>query len=178
MEQTDGDADMAREVAQSMLDDKVTELEEAQKQQPKEGKSVAEKIAARKEHKANIERIEKEIEQWQQIIQSGEDRQAEEKSRSVEADVESAEVESTGKNNSAEGGKGNSLFKYFEGTMSDLITKAKQSSKEFVKKIIAPVSTRLRQDLSDNGIEIDEEYKHVIDNSAIRHILNQHGSEN
>ena len=85
LEQTDGDADMAREVAQSMLDDKVAELEQAQKQKPKEGKSVAEKIAARKEHKANIERIEKEIEQWQQIIQSGEDRQAEEKSRSVEA---------------------------------------------------------------------------------------------
>ena len=86
LEQTEGDADMAREVAQSMLNDKVAELEEAQKQQPKEGKSVAEKIAARKEHKANIERIEKEIEQWQQIIQSGEERQAEEKSRSVEAD--------------------------------------------------------------------------------------------
>ena len=50
MEQTDGDADMAREVAISMLDDKVDELEEAQKQKPKEGKSVAEKIAARKEH--------------------------------------------------------------------------------------------------------------------------------
>ena len=86
LEQTEGDADMAREVAQSMLNDKVAELEEAQKQQPKEGKSVAEKIAARKEHKANIERIEKEIEQWRQIIQSGEERQAEEKSRSVEAD--------------------------------------------------------------------------------------------
>ncbi len=86
LEQTEGDADMAREVAISMLDDKVTELEEAQKQQPKEGKSVAEKIAARKEHKANIERIEKEIEQWQQIIQSGEEREAEEKSRSEEAD--------------------------------------------------------------------------------------------
>ena len=85
LEQTDGDADMAREVAQSMLDDKVAELEQAQKQKPKEGKSVAEKIAARKEHKANIERIESESEQWQQIIQSGEDRQAEEKSRSVEA---------------------------------------------------------------------------------------------
>ena len=86
LEQTDGDADMAREVAQSMLDDKVAELEEAQKQQPKEGKSVAEKIAARKEHKANIERIEKEIERWRQIIQSGEEREAEEKSRSEEAD--------------------------------------------------------------------------------------------
>ena len=86
LEQTEGDADMAREVAQSMLEDKVAELEEAQKQQPKEGKSVAEKIAARKEHKANIERIEKEIEQWQQIIQSGEEREAEEKSRSEEAD--------------------------------------------------------------------------------------------
>lgn len=86
MKQTEGDADMAREVAVSMLDDKVAELEEAQKQQPKEGKSVADKIAARKEHKANIERIEKEIEQWQQIIQSGEERQAKEKSRSVEVD--------------------------------------------------------------------------------------------
>ena len=85
LEQTEGDADMAREVAQSMLEDKVAELEQAQKQQPKEGKSVAEKIAARKEHKANIERIEKEIEKWRQIIQSGEERQAEEKSRSVEA---------------------------------------------------------------------------------------------
>ena len=86
LEQTDGDADMAREVAQSMLDDKVAELEEAQKQQPKEGKSVAEKIAARKEHKANIERIESEIERWRQIVQSGEDRQAGEKSRIDEAD--------------------------------------------------------------------------------------------
>ena len=85
-EQTDGDADMAREVAIYMLADKVTELEEAQKQKPKEGKSVAEKIAARKEHKANIERIESEIERWQQIIQSGEERQACEKSRSEEAD--------------------------------------------------------------------------------------------
>ncbi len=72
LEQTDGDADMAREVAQSMLDDKVAELEQAQKQKPKEGKSVAEKIAARKEHKANIERIEKEIEQWQQILSQSE----------------------------------------------------------------------------------------------------------
>lgn len=86
LEQAEGDADMAREVAQSMLDDKVAELEQAQKQKPKEGKSVAEKIAARKEHKANIERIESEIERWQQIIQSGEDRQAGEKSRSEEAD--------------------------------------------------------------------------------------------
>ena len=86
MEQTDGDADMAREVAIYTLADKVTELEEAQKQKPKEGKSVAEKIAARKEHKANIERIESEIERWQQIIQSGEERQACEKSRSEEAD--------------------------------------------------------------------------------------------
>ena len=77
---------MAREVAIYTLADKVTELEEAQKQKPKEGKSVAEKIAARKEHKANIERIESEIERWQQIIQSGEERQACEKSRSEEAD--------------------------------------------------------------------------------------------
>ena len=36
MEQTDGDADMAREVAQSMLDDKVAELEQAQEQSQRE----------------------------------------------------------------------------------------------------------------------------------------------
>ena len=35
---------MAREVAIYMLADNVTELEEAQKQKPKEGKSVAEKF--------------------------------------------------------------------------------------------------------------------------------------
>ena len=106
LEQTEGDADMAREVAQSMLDDKVAELEEAQKQQPKEGKSVAEKIAARKEHKANIERIEKEIEQWQQILSQSEQQPTTEETKPKEetpsnhiADVSKKEEETTQQEN-------------------------------------------------------------------------------
>ena len=106
MEQTEGDADMAREVAQSMLNDKVAELEEAQKQQPKEGKSVAEKIAARKEHKANIERIEKEIGQWQQILSQSEQQPTTEETKPKEetpsnhiADVSKKEEETTQQEN-------------------------------------------------------------------------------
>ena len=106
LEQTDGDADMAREVAQSMLDDKVDELEEAQKQQPKEGKSVAEKIAARKEHKANIERIGKEIERWQQILSQSEQQPTTEETKPKEetpsnhiADVSKKEEETTQQEN-------------------------------------------------------------------------------
>ena len=106
LEQTDGDADMAREVAQSMLNDKVAELEEAQKQQPKEGKSVAEKIAARKEHKANIERIGKEIERWQQILSQSEQQPTTEETKPKEetpsnhiADVSKKEEETTQQEN-------------------------------------------------------------------------------
>ena len=97
---------MAREVAQSMLNDKVAELEEAQKQQPKEGKSVAEKIAARKEHKANIERIEKEIGQWQQILSQSEQQPTTEETKPKEetpsnhiADVSKKEEETTQQEN-------------------------------------------------------------------------------
>ena len=89
-----------------MLNDKVAELEEAQKQQPKEGKSVAEKIAARKEHKANIERIEKEIEQWQQILSQSEQQPTTEETKPKEetpsnhiADVSKKEEETTQQEN-------------------------------------------------------------------------------
>ena len=106
LEQTEGDADMAREVAQSMLNDKVAELEEAQKQKPKEGKSVAEKIAARKEHKANIERIESEIERWQQILSQSEQQPTTEETKPKEetpsnhiADVSKKEEETTQQEN-------------------------------------------------------------------------------
>ncbi len=106
LEQTEGDADMAREVAQSMLDDKVAELEQAQKQKPKEGKSVADKIAARKEHKANIERIESEIERWQQILSQSEQQPTTEETKPKEetpsnhiADVSKKEEETTQQEN-------------------------------------------------------------------------------
>ncbi|MGN0092440.1 MAG: hypothetical protein ACI35M_05165 [Alistipes sp.] len=68
------------------------------------------------------------------------------------------------------------MFQYFTGSLSELIAQAKQSAQGLIKKIIAPVSSRLRNDLFERGVEIDDEYKHVIDNNAIRHILKQHSS--
>lgn len=67
------------------------------------------------------------------------------------------------------------LFEYFRGSLSELIKQSKQSSHCFTKMIISPVTGRLKNDLSKMGVDITSEYKHVIDNNAIRHTLNHHG---
>ena len=72
LEQTDGDADMAREVAVSMITDLQDELRQAQARKPKEGKTPAEKIVALKQHKANTDRIQNQINHWQQILSQSE----------------------------------------------------------------------------------------------------------
>jgi N12 class adenine-specific DNA methylase len=72
----------------------------------------------------------------------------------------------------------NNLFQYFTGSLSEMIARAKQSATDFAKKIIAPVSSRLKQDLEAQGVALDGEFNHVIDNSAIRHTLKQHGGKN
>lgn len=66
------------------------------------------------------------------------------------------------------------LFQYFAGTLSELISRAKASAQGLIKKVIAPVSSRLKDDLAQQGVELDDNYKHVIDNNAIRHTLNNH----
>ena len=71
---------------------------------------------------------------------------------------------------------GKGLFSYFNGTIKELISEAKKKGNALVKKIISPVSSRLQEDLSSQGLEVDG-YNHVLDNSAIRHTLKQHGSE-
>lgn len=71
----------------------------------------------------------------------------------------------------------NNQFKYFNGTLSELIDAAKEKARGLLKKVIAPVSLRLVNDLEAKGIEIGRDFNHTIDNSAIRHILKQHGSE-
>ena len=69
------------------------------------------------------------------------------------------------------------LFSYFTGSLSELISQAKQLTQGLIKKVVAPISSRLKADLSAKGIEIDDTYKHVIDNNAIRHTLKQHGGK-
>lgn len=70
---------------------------------------------------------------------------------------------------------GSNLFNYFTGSLSELIEQAKKSAGKLIKKIVAPVSDRLRNDLEIKGVSITSDYNHVIDNKAIRHTLKQHG---
>ena len=76
VEQTEGDEAMAQSVAESMLKDKQTALSKAEKMQVKGGVTIAEKIAAEKEHKAIIANAQREVELWQQIAGTVQRRQA------------------------------------------------------------------------------------------------------
>ena len=69
----------------------------------------------------------------------------------------------------------NKGFQYFSGTIKELIAYALASAKGLIKKVVAPVSKKLITDLKSKGIDIDANYKHVLDNNAIRHALKQHG---
>lgn len=74
--------------------------------------------------------------------------------------------------------KDNTLFQYFTGSLADMIARAKQSATDFAKKVLAPVSSRLKEDLQAHGVKLDGDFNHVIDNAAIRHTLKQHGGKN
>ena len=68
-------------------------------------------------------------------------------------------------------------FEYYQGDINSLVEESKTTSHGLIKKIISPASERLVNDLNREGVEIDANYKHTIDNSGIRHILNNHGTE-
>ena len=74
--------------------------------------------------------------------------------------------------------KDNTLFQYFTGSLADMIARAKLSATDFAKKVLAPVSSRLKEDLQAHGVKLDGDFNHVIDNAAIRHTLKQHGGKN
>ncbi len=88
VEQTEGDKDMARSVVDSTVRDKEAALKKLESSNPKPGATVAEKIAAAKEHKAAIEAARQELEQWKAIAEVENSRKAE-----VEAKVKAAEEE-------------------------------------------------------------------------------------
>ena len=69
----------------------------------------------------------------------------------------------------------NYLFHYFPGTIQELLATVKKSGSKFIKSVVAPVCHSLVDELAKKGINIGDEYKHVIDNSAINHILECHG---
>ncbi len=83
VEQTEGDKDMARYVAESTMKAKEEALKKLESSEPKTGATVTETIAAAKEHKAAIEAARQELEQWKAIVEVENRRKAEEKEKVV-----------------------------------------------------------------------------------------------
>lgn len=81
VEQTDGDKGMARSVVDSTVRDKEAALKKLESSNPKPGATLAEKIAAAKEHKAAIEAARQELEQWEAIAEVENRRKAEEETK-------------------------------------------------------------------------------------------------
>ena len=79
VEQTEGDKDMARYVAESTMKAKEEALKKLESSDPKAGATVTETIAAAKEHKAAIAAARQELEQWKAIAEVENRRTAEEK---------------------------------------------------------------------------------------------------
>lgn len=77
VEQTEGDKDMARYVAESMMKAKEEALKKLESSEPKAGATVTETIAAAKEHKAAIAAARQELEQWKAIAEVENSRKAE-----------------------------------------------------------------------------------------------------
>ncbi|MDR0370499.1 MAG: hypothetical protein LBH80_01400, partial [Prevotellaceae bacterium] len=69
-------------------------------------------------------------------------------------------------------------FSYYKGDMGNLIEEAKNNGRKLVKRVIAPVSPELVEDLHKAGINVDENYVHTIDNFSVAHSLKQHGNKN
>ena len=67
VEQTDGDEDMAQSVADSMVFDKEKALHDVENEEIAQSGSVADKIAAAKQHKQNVENAKAELEHWKEI---------------------------------------------------------------------------------------------------------------
>ena len=77
VEQTEGDKDMARYVAESTMKAKEEALKKLESSEPKAGATVTETIAAAKEHKAAIAAARQELEQWKAIAEVENSRKAE-----------------------------------------------------------------------------------------------------
>ena len=88
MEQTEGDEDMAQSVADSMVADKEKALHDVEKEKIAQSGSVADKIAAAKEHKKAVENAKDELEHWKEIASVRERRMQEEQPKEQVEDTQ------------------------------------------------------------------------------------------
>ena len=84
VEQTEGDKDMARYVAESTMKAKEEALKKLESSEPKAGATVTETIAAAKEHKAAIAAARQELGQWKAIAEVENSRKAEAEAKAEE----------------------------------------------------------------------------------------------
>ena len=88
MEQTEGDEEMAQSVADSMVADKEKALHDVEKEKIAQSGSVADKIAAAKEHKKAVENAKDELEHWKEIASVRERRMQEEQPKEQVEDTQ------------------------------------------------------------------------------------------
>lgn len=67
VEQTGGNEDMAKTVAESMVSDMTASLDKLNKWKPKSGGTITQKIAAEKEHQEAVDQAKANLEHWQKI---------------------------------------------------------------------------------------------------------------
>lgn len=67
LDETEGDADMASTVVNSMIEDKKKALDKANKAKSKGGNTISEKIASEKERKAAIDKAQSELDFWKGV---------------------------------------------------------------------------------------------------------------
>ena len=67
IEQTGGNEDMAKTVAESMVSDMKASLDKLNKWKPKSGGTITQKIAAEKEHQEAVDQAKANLEHWQKI---------------------------------------------------------------------------------------------------------------
>ena len=107
------------------------------------------------------------------------DNESQEQGGTIEVGTQ-GEVENGFVHQGAQGGVENTkqpLFEYFKGGIKSLIEVSKKQGSGLVKAIVANISDKLKADLHAHGIDITDDYKHTLDNNAIKHALNRHGSE-
>ncbi|MDD6007606.1 MAG: LPD5 domain-containing protein, partial [Bacteroidales bacterium] len=90
VEQTEGDEEMAQAVADSMVADKEAELKKIEKPKPKAGATIAEKIAAEKEHKEAIAAAQQAVDAWKKIAGTTSRRKSAAEAEAARAAAESA----------------------------------------------------------------------------------------
>ena len=171
LEMSKGDS----EIAASAVSFKLAEKEKAVKDLGKAkitpaSNSMEDIIAAQQERKALIAQAQSEVEFWKGVLAAKDApvvEQAVEEVKANETEVVEEAVEET-----------KNKFPYYTGSISSLIKASKESGSKLLKAIVAKLSDRLKKDLHNLGIDLTDNYKHVIDNSAINHALKRHGKGN